>query len=272
MVSEPRTDSGFFAFQNGKLSPCTRELVTEEPLKIILGDDPLVTLMRTPGSEEELALGFLLTEGLISSPKDVGAIAFCESATTGNRNELRVRLVSGAARPPILPQRRIVFSSCGIRGAETAEDAARELRPFELPAGRLTADDIFALGEAMRRAQERFRRTGGTHAAAIAAPPVSRNSNVIVREDIARHNALDKAVGAAVSEGLLSGNALLFVSGRLSLTMVAKAARAGISDLAAVSAPSAQAVELAGRLNMLLAGFARERTMTVYSGRNALRA
>ena len=270
MPSELNPTVDCFVFQDGKLAPCLREIVTEEPLRIMLGDDPLVTLVRTPGNEEELALGFLLTAGVISSADEVRAIEF-RSSNSANRGEVRVHLFSDRSLSRQMARPRGVFSSGGIDHADSIEELMRDVPAFSRLAGRLTPDDIFTLGEAMRRAQERFRRTGGTHAAALASPPMSADSKVVVREDIGRHNALDKAVGAAAREKMLSGNALLFTSGRLSLEMVSKAARAGIGDLAGVSAPSAAAVELAGRLHMFLAGFVRDGRMTVYSGRDALK-
>ena len=268
MPTEPEQAHESFLFENGTLSPCARNLVTEQPLTILLNDRPLVTLMRTPGDEEELALGYLLTEGLVRSPKDVGAITFCPEG----RNKVLVHLASGVEAPSPLPSHRRVFSSCGICGAEAIEEVARDLPRFALSPGRLAPGDIFALAEAMRRGQERFRRTGGTHAAALARPPVTSEVEAIVREDIGRHNALDKAVGVAARREWGFEGLLLLLSGRLSFEMVAKAARAGICDVAGVSAPSAPAVQLAERLNMFLAGFVRGNTMTVYAGRDALKA
>jgi FdhD protein len=164
------------------------------------------------------------------------------------------------------------------------EEVAADIAPFARPPLRLAAEDLFALAEAMRRAQKMFQRTGGTHAAALGRPPVESGAECIVREDLGRHNALDKAVGCAAQRGMLApelcpqhtaerfaARLALLLSGRLSFEMVAKAARAGISEVAGVSAPSALAVELARRLNMFLAGFVRERTLTVYSGADALR-
>lgn len=261
-----------FVFKEGSLAPCSRELVAEEPLSIHLNAQPLVTLMRTPGNELDLALGFLLTEGVVRSPDEVGTISFCASGEFGNANVVRTRLASGVSGPPVVPRHRRVFSSCGICGAEAIEEAARDIAPFQRPGGRIRPDDVFNLADAMHRAQGIFRRTGGAHAAALAQPPVQSDSATIVREDLGRHNALDKVVGAASRRGGALESALLVLSGRLSFEMVAKAARVGISDVAGVSAPSALAVQLAATLNMFVAGFVRGRTMTVYSGAEALRA
>jgi FdhD protein len=265
-----------FVIGPGRWTPEQRELVGEEPLTIFVGDQPVATLMRTPGDEVELAMGFVLTEGIVGSPEDVGAISFCAQGGLSGRNEVRVALAEGA-RPRRLPAPRRVFSSCGVCGAEMIEEIAADIPAFARPLHRLAAEDLFALADAMRRGQKMFRRTGGTHAAALARPPVRPGCECIVREDLGRHNALDKAVGAAAQRGMLApldharGGLALLLSGRLSFEMVAKAARAGISEVAGVSAPSALAVELARRLNMFLSGFVRERTLTVYSGADALR-
>jgi FdhD protein len=152
------------------------------------------------------------------------------------------------------------------------EEAAARIAPFRRPAGRIALGDLFNLAEAMKASQELFKRTGAAHGAALGMPSARQDSRPLVREDIGRHNALDKAVGAAARQGIPLSESLLFLSGRLSFEMVAKAARAGISDVAAVSAPSALAVALGRTLNMFLAGFVRNRMMTVYSGADALRA
>jgi FdhD protein len=247
-----------------------REVVNEQPLRILADGEPIATVMATPGGEVELALGFMLTEGLIRSPKNVGAVSFCRSGSLGKAGEVRVHLLEK------LPQGaggryREVLSSCGLCGAELIEAFAEDLHSFAKPAGRLSADDVFRLRDAMERAQTAFARTGGTHAAALAELPVkAADGQVVVREDLGRHNALDKAVGAAASKGMALERSLLLLSGRLSFEMVAKAARAGISDVAGLSAPSALGVALACKLGMFLAGFVRGDAMTVYSGFEAL--
>jgi len=266
--TNPLTDC--FVVGPGRRTPEQRELVAEEPLTILVGDQPVATLMRTPGDEVELAMGFVLTEGIVGSPKDIGAISFCAQGGLSGRNEVRVALAEGA-RPRRLPAHRRVFSSCGVCGAEMIEEIAADIPAFARPPLRLAAEDLFALADAMRRGQKIFQRTGGTHAAALARPPVKPGAECIVHEDLGRHNALDKVVGAAAQRDMLGPGLALPPSGRLSFAMVAKAARPGISEVAGVSAPSALAVELARRLNMFLAGFVRDRTLTIYSGADALR-
>ncbi len=270
MTDELRPLVDCFVVAPGGWTPEQRELVAEEPMTILVGDQPVATLMRTPGGEVELATGFVLTEGIVGSPKEIGAVSFCAKGELSGRNEVRVALAEGA-RPRRLPAHRRVFSSCGVCGAEMIEEIAADIPAFARPQRRLAAEDLFALADAMRRGQKIFQRTGGAHAAALARLPVKPGAECIVREDLGRHNALDKAVGAAAQRGLLGPGLALLLSGRLSFEMVAKAARAGISEVAGVSAPSALAVDLARRLNMFLAGFVRERTLTIYSGADALR-
>jgi FdhD protein len=261
------------------IRPDWRELLAEEPLLIRFGDQPLVTLMRTPGSEVELALGFLRTEGIIRSAGEVGTITFRQDgAGGGNVVEVTPADVAagGAARAPGrgIPSHRRVFSSCGVCGFEQIREVARDLAPFSLPAGRLTCGQVVALAGQMRERQAGFRSTGASHAAALAVRPLDAASleRAIVREDVGRHNALDKVVGAAMESAVDLGQGVLCLSSRLSFEMVAKAARAGIVDVVAVSAPTTLAVDLAQRLGMFLAGFARGDAFTGYSGVEALAA
>ena len=260
-----------FEYKNGEVLPCQRELVAEEPLRIVINNEPLAALMRTPGSELDLATGFLLTERVIESIGDVGTISFCEEGDFGTRNEVTVTLSASGATPIRLPGQQLIMSSCGICGTDVIESVTDGLSPFENSDGRLRAEDVFRLSEAMHRAQRDFKRTGAAHAAALSELPVNPGNPILVREDLGRHNALDKAVGAGARNGLAFGRGLLFLSGRISFEMVAKAARAGIPSMASVSAPTALAVDLAVKLNMFVAGFVRGRAMTIYSGREALR-
>jgi len=253
-------------FADGALVPAGREVVNETPLPIVVDGEPAATLMHTPGGEEELALGFLLTEGIIHSLAEVGAVAFCRDDSPGTAGEVDVRLVGDAAARP-LRRYRDIFSSCSLCGDEWIDALVEDLPRFDRPAGRLRPADVFLLAEAMTASQPVFRATGGTHAAALAEPPLEA---ALVREDLGRHNALDKAVGAALMRGMDLQRSLLMLSSRLSFEMVAKAARAGISDVAGVSAPSAAGVRLARQVGMFLAGFVRDGTMTVYAGREAL--
>jgi FdhD protein len=254
------------------VDPQSRAVIEERPLRIVVNGEPVATLIRTPGTEVELALGFLLTEGLIRSRADVGTVSFCDKAEPDLANEVHVRLAEGAPRVR-RGRYRDVLSSCSLCGDAWLDRAAEDLSPFQRPTGRLRIQDVIRLRERMAAAQTLFERTGAAHAAALTERPVPKDGGgVIVREDLGRHNALDKAVGAALAADFRLDRALLFLSSRLSFEMVVKAARAGLADVAGVSAPSAAAIRLAQRLRMFLAGFARGETMTVYAGLDALRA
>lgn len=251
------------------LEAITGELVTEEPLLITVAGQPAATLMCTPGDEIALALGFLMTEGVIHSEKEVGAVVFCQE---DSQNVVRVVPAGGADLASRLANYRTVFSSCSICGSEAIGSVTSKQPPFARRSGRLSPQAVIDLGELMNQMQRFYRRTGGTHAAVLGQ---IRNGQLIretaiLKEDIGRHNALDKVVGEALHRGVSLEDSLLFMSGRMSFEMVAKAARAGISDVAAVSAPTALAVELARQLNMLLVCFARGTSATVYSGKEAL--
>jgi FdhD protein len=263
-------DWAYHVLDGKGISAASGELIAEEPLLITIAGKSLVTLMCTPGDEISLTLGFLLTEGIICSMRDIGAIAFCREESG---NVVRVLPAAGTDLLSRLDTYRTVFSSCSICGREAIQAVTSGLRPFAKQGGRVSPEMIFGLGEFMNSKQKYFPKTGGTHAAVLAQ--IERRSliteSAILKEDIGRHNALDKAVGEALRHNAFFSESILFLSGRLSFEMVAKAARAGISDLAAVSAPTALAVELAGKLGMLLVGFARGESAVIYSGKEALR-
>ena len=262
-------DCAYHKFDYSGIATGVYELIVEEPLLITIAGKSMVTLMCTPGDEISLALGYLLTEGIIRSISDIGAIAFCREESG---NVVRVTPSDGIDLLSRADAYRTVFSSCSICGREAIQAVTSCLRPFAKQAGRLSPEAIFELGECMNLKQQYFQRTGGTHAAALARIEKRRivAESAIVKEDIGRHNALDKAVGEALRRNAPFGDSFLFLSGRMSFEMVAKAARAGISDLAAVSAPTALAVDLAKQLGMFLVGFARGKSAVVYSGKDAL--
>jgi FdhD protein len=253
------------------VSPAGYDLITEGPLLITVAGKPLVTLMYTPGEEIPLSIGYLYTEGVIHSEKDIGAIGFCREESG---NVVRVTPAEGADIASRLTEHRAVFSSCSICGREAITSVTDTLERFTKRKERVSQQAIVALGKMMDDRQHLFRRTGGAHAALLVL--VSEGMIVpemaILREDVGRHNALDKAVGEALLRRIPFEQSVLMLSGRLSFEMVAKAARAGISDVVAVSAPTALAVELAHRLNMLLVGFARGDTGIIYTGKEALKA
>jgi FdhD protein len=243
-----------------------RDLIDEQTLRILVNGESLATLMRTPGEEIDLATGFLLSEGIIRSRRQIIALSYYAAGPSQPAGEVHVGLIEGLTERARRPSRNI-FSSCCLCGLDLIEAYAEGLPVFEKPPGRLHARDVFALRDCMEAAQGAFHQTGGAHAAALAEVPVDAVAGrVVVREDLGRHNALDKVVGAAAALDVPLEKSLLLLSGRLSVEMVVKAARAGISDLAGLSAPSALGVDLARRLGMFIAGFVRGNAMTVYAG------
>ncbi|MEW2443058.1 formate dehydrogenase accessory sulfurtransferase FdhD [Micromonospora marina] len=248
-------------------------LAVEEPLEIRVGAAgpgrrrPLAVTMRTPGDDLDLAIGFLLTEGLIRSAEDVHTAQLCAGAETPNTyNVVDVVLSPGVPEPVTDPARNFyTTSSCGVCGKASIESVRTRSR-FAVRDDPLvvTADLLAGLPDRLRAAQRAFDRTGGLHAAGLFTPA---GELVVLREDVGRHNAVDKVLGWATREGRLplAGHVLL-VSGRASFELTQKAWMAGVPLLAAVSAPSTLAVELAEEAGMTLVGFLRGPTMNVYTG------
>jgi FdhD protein len=243
-------------------------LAVEEPLEIRLDGEPFTVTMRTPGHDVELTLGFLLAEGVIRGPADVVTARHCPDAALdadGNptHNVVDVHLTPGIRPPRAL--RRLVTSACGVCGIESVA-AVRARCPVDLTADgvQLPGTVLAALPDRLRAAQRVFDRTGGLHAAGLFT---ADGEPVAVREDVGRHNAVDKVVGWALQAGRLplTGH-VLQVSGRASFELVQKAWAAGCPALAAVSAPSSLAVDLAEQAGMTLVGFSRGDSFNVYAG------
>ncbi|GLY82044.1 formate dehydrogenase accessory sulfurtransferase FdhD [Actinoallomurus iriomotensis] len=253
----------------------TDTLVVEEPLEIRLGGRPLTVTMRTPGDDFELAAGFLVGEGVVARADEIRAIAYCAGATDegGNTyNIVDVRLADGVVLPDFTLERNFyTTSSCGLCG-KASLDAVRTVARWSVREDplRLDPEAVAALPDRLRAAQRVFARTGGLHAAGLFD---ASGSPLCVREDVGRHNAVDKLVGWALQRDLLplAGTTLL-VSGRASFELAQKAVMAGIPAMAAVSAPSSLAVELAEETGLTLIGFLRGTTMNVYAGAERLRA
>ncbi|GAA3978104.1 formate dehydrogenase accessory sulfurtransferase FdhD [Actinomadura viridis] len=239
-------------------------LAVEEPLEIRVAGRPLTITMRTPGDDFDLVAGFLAAEGIITGAADLLAMRYC--ADTTEQNTLDVALAEGVEPPGELMTRAFTTTSaCGVCGKASIE-ALRVGRPYDIAADglRLTPATLAALPDRLREAQRVFDRTGGLHAAGLFD---GNGELLVLREDVGRHNAVDKVVGWALGKGLLplSGR-ILMVSGRASFELTQKAMQAGIPLLAAVSAPSSLAVELAEDAGMTLVGFLRGQTMNVYTG------
>jgi len=228
------------------------EVAIEEPLEIRVDGAALAVTMRTPGHDEELALGFLYGEGLIDEPRSAGP----PEDLAGNTIE-----VEGPLLRDVAARRFYTSSSCGVCGKGALEEVAVHADP--LPAGPSLRRELLAdLPE--RLDQPTFARTGGLHATGLFS---ADGELLLVREDVGRHNAMDKVVGRALLDGLLPlHERALCVSGRLSFELVQKAAVAGAPILVGVGAPSSLAIELAADRGMTLAGFARRGSVNVYTG------
>jgi FdhD protein len=235
-------------------------LAVEEPLQIRVGERNVAITMRTPGNDAELAAGFLFSEGILQRASQISSIK------AGPRNIITLTLAGDADIDLDRLERHFYLtSSCGVCGKASIE-ALENIGCPTLPRGRPRIEPgvIHKLPEILRAKQMVFDRTGGLHAAALFD---SSGRLLNVREDVGRHNAVDKLVGSAFLEGNVPLNDhLLMVSGRASFELVQKALMAGIPVLAAVGAPSSLAVELALRFGMTLAGFVRDRRFNIYSG------
>jgi FdhD protein len=243
-------------------------LAVEEPLELRVDGHPLAVTMRTPGHDVELAHGFLLTEGVIGSVDDIRDARYCGSRDEDGRNTynvLDVRLAEGVPAPATGVERNFyTTSSCGVCG-KASLDAVRlrsRYSPTDDPT-RVAPAVLGALPDVLRDRQRVFDSTGGLHAAGLFT---ALGEPLVVREDVGRHNAVDKVLGWALMQRRVpAGGSVLVVSGRASFELVQKAVMAGVPVLAAVSAPSSLAVELAVECGLTLAGFVRDGRMNVYS-------
>jgi FdhD protein len=251
------------------------QVAVEEPLEIRLGystaegrtSSSVSITMRTPGFDAELAVGFLYSESIIGNSRDIMKVEHSGSAApdTGNRNIVRVDLASGVEVDLGRLQRHFyTTSSCGVCG-KSSLDALRitGAEPLALGQTRFSRETLIAMPDALRARQRTFEQTGGLHAAAAFD---SQGEILVVHEDVGRHNAVDKVVGTLLAKDLLPASDLgLMVSGRASFELMQKTLMAGIPLLAAVSAPSSLAVQLANEFNVSLVGFLRGDTFNIYS-------
>jgi FdhD protein len=244
-------------------------LAVEEPLEIRLGGESLTVTMRTPGSDIELVHGFLLGEGIIGAADDVVSARYCAGTDEDGHNTYNVLDVH--LRVPIQVRGRnfLTTSACGLCGKTALEDVQTRTR-FPIPADGLTVDTrtLASMPDQLRTRQSVFDATGGLHAAGLFT---ADGTVLAVREDIGRHNAVDKVLGWALLENRIPAHDLvLIVSGRASFELVQKAVMAGIPMLGAVSAPSSLAVDLAAESDLTLVGFLRGETMNIYTGSERL--
>ena len=252
-------------------------LAGEEPLGIRVDGTALTMTMRTPGDDLELAAGFLVSEAVIRSPEDIAQITLCDGAACGHAdhngigNLADVTLAPGVMVTPGARRNFLTTSACGICGKTSIEDiCVLPHAPLAADAARFAPEMLAALPDRLRGAQRVFSRTGGLHAAGLFT---ADGELIAVREDVGRHNAVDKVVGWALLGGRLPlTGCVLLVSGRASFELVQKAILAGIPLLAAVSAPSSLAVDLAAQAGLTLVGFLRGTSMNVYTGAHRLSA
>ena len=253
-IARYRTESGFVRTLD--------RVAAEEPLAIRVNGTSVAVTMRTPGHDDELAIGFLLTEGVIHAADEIAEIAHCPDVDpegVGNTLDVRLRGETDLSR---LTRHVFTSSSCGVCGKATIESVFGNFPPVPLH----EAPDpalLLSLSAKLRDAQETFDRTGGLHASAL----FDRAGNLLLlREDVGRHNALDKVIGHALRNDLPMDEAILLVSGRISFELMQKALAARIPVVAGISAPSSLAVKLAKDSGQTLVGFLRERGFNVYAG------
>ncbi len=246
---------------DGEMKREPDELVVEEPLSIQLDGVLIATTMRTPGEDFDLAVGFCHAEGVLAGHAVTG-VRYCATGSALESDFNVVTVETGGLAPTPTPRLGSTSSSCGICGAEAITELADRLDPLDVGA-RVELDVLAAIPESLATLQPLFGSTGSVHAAAA----FDRSGNIaLVREDIGRHNAVDKVVGRLLLEHRLpTGEFGLFVSGRPSFEIVQKAWAAGFGSIVAVSAPSALAVDIAKAANIQLAGFARGGRLRLYS-------
>ena len=247
----------------GHWTPRQDRVVVEEPLEIRVRGRSIAVTMRTPGSDRELAAGFLLTEGIVRKPGDIIEVAVCLESDEPD-NTLNVFLAPNVEVDfDRLTRHVFASSSCGVCGKASIDAVQQQFPPvtakFKIPAELLTA-----LPDQLRASQATFGQTGGLHASALFD---IRGQLLILREDVGRHNAVDKVVGHGLLGGLLPYDQhVLLVSGRASFEIMQKALAARVPVVAAISAPSSLAVEFARQSGQTLVGFLRGQTMNIYSG------
>lgn len=253
---------------NGSSRTVEDVLAAEEPLEVRVNGRALSLTMRTPGDDFDLVAGFLVSEGIISGASDLATMRFCAGEDENGRqtyNVIDAQLAPGVAPPDVSMERHVfTSSSCGICGSASIDAVSRTSRyRLEEDQATIALDTLLSLPDKLRAGQQLFDRTGGVHAAGL----FSNDGDLLcLREDVGRHNAVDKVVGWALREDKLPlRGTILHVSGRASFELIQKAYLAGIPLLAAVSAPSSLAVELAESCGLTVAGFNRGQSINVYA-------
>jgi FdhD protein len=262
-MTDPIKEFPVWRQRQGRVEAARDRVAVEEPLQIRLGGEPFQVLMRLPGWEKELALGFLFTEGIVRDLSEVITMHFCGTGTDPllPPNVVDVILTEAALARRGRRHLEVSYSSCGLCAKEAVSEICSKVPRV---AGTLTVSPaaLFALMDRLQESQSVFQATGGTHAVALTRPD---GGGFIFAEDVGRHNAMDKVIGRAVlTRQDLSGMVAL-LSGRISFEMALKTIRAGIPILAAVSAPTSMALELAQELNLTTVGFLRGQRLNIYT-------
>lgn len=240
----------------------------EEPLEIRVEGRSVAVVMRTPGHDEELTAGFLVTEGVVRRPRDILEISQCPVTSDKKGNVVDVLLGGAVVDWDSLTRHVFSASSCGLCGKTSIESVFQHFPPLTAD-WQMSSEIIASLPGKLRAKQETFTKTGGLHASAI----FERDGQMVVaREDVGRHNALDKVLGRGLLDNLLPFDQhILLVSGRVSFEIMQKALAGGIPIVAAISAPSSLAVEFAQESGQTLVGFLRGETMNIYAGAQRIR-
>lgn len=256
------------AMSDGTTRVREEKLAGEEPLEIRFGHTSFTTSMRTPGDDFDLVAGFLLAEGIVTKAEHLAAMRYCLGTDEDGKqtyNVIEVQLGFGAVPPDLSSSRNVVTSSaCGICGTNSI-DEVRKKSTVQLreDCGHVDLDVLLSMPDTLRESQKLFSSTGGVHAAGLFS---TSGELLILREDVGRHNAVDKVIGAALRDGRMPlSDTVLQVSGRASFELVQKAAMAGIPVLTAVSAPSSLAVDLAQDAGLTLAAFSRGHSVNLYT-------
>jgi FdhD protein len=262
-MTEPIQEFPMWRYRQGQVAAARDVVAVEEPLEIRLGGEPFQVLMRLPGWEKELALGFLHTEGIVRDLAEVITVHFCGTATDPllPPNVVDVHLTAAALARRGRRHLEVAYSSCGLCAKEAVSEICRKvprvISPLTVPGAAL-----LSLMARLQAAQTIFNSTGGTHGVALASP----DGQVFIHaEDVGRHNAMDKVIGRALLTRQNLRDLVALLSGRISFEMALKCIRAGIPILAAVSAPTSMALELAQELNLTTLGFVREGRMNIYT-------
>ncbi|MGB8993527.1 MAG: formate dehydrogenase accessory sulfurtransferase FdhD [Desulfobaccales bacterium] len=262
-MTDPIQEFPMWRYRQGKVAAAQDVVAVEEPLEIRISGEPFQVLMRLPGWEKELALGFLYTEGIVRELAEVITMHFCGTATDPllPPNVVDVNLTAATLERRGRRHLEVAYSSCGLCAKEAVSEICRQVPKVASPLT-VAGTTLLTLMARLREAQTIFRDTGGTHAVALATPD---GRTFIHAEDVGRHNAMDKVIGRALFTRQDLTRMVALLSGRISFEMVLKTARAGIPILAAVSAPTSMALELAQDLDLTTVGFTRDQRFNIYT-------